>query len=87
MLSANTSLAFVGVLVAVTMIGFIGFGELVTETVELLCGNAPVLSVIAAPQRRATRVLLLNCCFMMNFLPSNHLANFPVSWVEQNFTF
>jgi hypothetical protein len=33
-----------------------------------------------------TNVLLLNCCFMMNFLPSNHLAHFPVSWVEQNFT-
>jgi hypothetical protein len=29
--------------------------------------------------------LLLNCCFMMNLLPSNHQANFPVSRVEQNF--
>ncbi len=23
----------------------------------------------------------------MNLLPSNRLANFPVSWAEQNFTF
>jgi hypothetical protein len=45
-----------------------------------------VLNVIAAPQSRAIRVLLLNCCFMVNLLPSNYLANFPVSWVEQNFT-
>jgi hypothetical protein len=24
---------------------------------------------------------------MMNLLPSNYLAHFPVSWVEQNFTY
>ncbi|QWE31276.1 hypothetical protein ICV89_02870 [Polynucleobacter sp. Adler-ghost] len=68
------------------MIGFIGFGEFVTETDGLVWAIAAVLSVITAPQSRATIALLLNCCFMMNLLPSSHLANFPVSWVEQNFT-
>ena len=42
---------------------------------------------MTAPQRRALNALLLNCCFMMHFLPSKHLANFPVSWVEQNSPF
>ena len=58
-----------------------------TMTVDWeFCAITAVLSVIATLQNRALINLLLNCCFMMNLLPSNYLANFPVSWVEQNFT-
>ena len=60
--------------------------ETITVVCELWANALEVDPKMTAPQSRALTALFLNCCFMMHFLPSNHLANFPVSWVEQNFT-
>jgi hypothetical protein len=69
------------------MIGLSGSTVLDTKT-DGVCATAFVNGMTldkSAANSTDAHCLLLNCCFMMNLLPSNHQANFPVSRVEQNF--
>jgi hypothetical protein len=69
------------------MIGLSGSAVLETDTLGV-CAAAFVNGMtldISAANSAEVHCLLLNCCFMMNLLPSNYQANFPVSRVEQNF--